>query len=362
MTRAIDARRRHRREEGRCAAGAARARPARRLQGEPAALEDREEGTLGRPRADGRAAADRRARARDPRVHGRWSTGPSRRRSSTTARRSPPSCTRSTATSRRSTTEAAAQAIARRPRRTPDVRRHRRQAPRAPQESRRRRSPRARCSRRPPRSSASAPSARCAWRRTSTRASSSGRPRAPWASSRTCAPTRRASRRAPRWQAREFLGAAVTARSSSPTAPQLYGGGEATATRRTRTRRSGPPIPRAARTTCSRYLSPTSSGCTSSSGSASWRRRWRRRSSTRPRSTSTPGAARTCSAPPARVMKFQGFLVAVQGGARGRERARRSRTSRRFPPSSRASACRCARSRRAQHFTEPPPRFSEAAS
>ena len=57
-----------RREEGRGPAGASRARSARRLQGEPDPLEDRQEGDLRRPRADGRASTHRRARARDPRV------------------------------------------------------------------------------------------------------------------------------------------------------------------------------------------------------------------------------------------------------------------------------------------------------
>ena len=61
------------------------------------------------------------------------------------------------------------------------------------------------------------------------------------------------------------------------------------------------------------------------------------------------------------VIKFPGFLAlyreAREEGRRQGARGRAGAADR----SRRASACRCARSRRSQHFTEPPPRFSEAS-
>ena len=225
VQRAIAERRRDRREEGRGAAGASRARSARRLQGEPGALEDREEGTLRRTRADRRAAADRRARAGDSRVQaGRVldHRGAAREGRAAVHRAS---CTTSTARRRRSRTrpkrERDPRAISKRPQ---DVRRHRGQAARAPQESVGAVHDVARCSRKRRRSCRSAPSARCASRRISTRASRSAT-RARSVSSRTCVPTRRAWPRARRSR-RATTCARCSARSIVAKAPQLYGDGK----------------------------------------------------------------------------------------------------------------------------------------
>ena len=133
------ARRRDRRAEGGRAAGASHARPARRLQGEPHSLEERQEGALGGARPDGRAPAHRRARARDPRVQAAGVLDASRRCSPRTGSRSGREArTRSTARSRRSNRAEAAQRVvdavrARKPFDVTEVRsRERRKNPAAP--------------------------------------------------------------------------------------------------------------------------------------------------------------------------------------------------------------------------------------
>ena len=82
--------------------------------------------------------------------------------------------------------------------------------------------------------------------------------------------------------------------------------------RRTRTRRSARPTPPPARARPGATSSPTSSSSTSSSGSASWRRRWRRRSSTRRPWTSTSG--RYLFRATGTVLVFHGFLALYREG------------------------------------------------
>ena len=73
------------------------------------------------------------------------------------------------------------------------------------------------------------------------------------------------------------------------------------------------------------------------------------------------GRSATCSARPAAIVKFQGFLALYREareegrgqGARGRAGAAGRSTS--------ARRCRCKSITPSQHFTEPPPRFSEAS-
>ena len=163
---------RDRRPQGERAAGAAHPRPAGGLQGEPDPLAQHQDRPLRGTGADRRAPAHRRARARDPRVQaagvlehrgavrqgradlrglarqGRrpQAAAPFGGRGAGRGGRGARSCRSSSPRSRSAT------------------------GGRIPA----RRSPPARCSRRPPRSSASAPGAPCARRRTSTRAWTSG--------------------------------------------------------------------------------------------------------------------------------------------------------------------------------------------
>ena len=211
-------------QEGRGAAGAPRARSSRRLQGEPGALEDREEGPLRRPRADRRASAHRRARARDPRVQAAveyWTIEALLEKDGQQFTAKLHQIDGKKAEIRN---EAEARAILDDLKARKTVRRSPRSSAASAARIRRRRSRPARCSRKRRRSCASAPSARCASRRISTRASRSAT-RARSVSSPTCVPTRRASPRAPAPQARDIC-ACCSARSIVPEAPQLYGDGK----------------------------------------------------------------------------------------------------------------------------------------
>ena len=96
------------------------------------------------------------------------------------------------------------------------------------------------CSRKPPRSWASAPSAPCGWRRTCTRALSSA-PRARSVSSPTCGPTPRACRRSPRGRRASTSADAVRRRVPGRRAAAVRR--LRRRTRRTRTKRCGPPMP-----------------------------------------------------------------------------------------------------------------------
>ena len=89
-----------------------------------------------------------------------------------------------------------------------------------------------------------------------------------------------------------------------------------------------------------------------------------RPSSSAPRSTSTvdgPDGKTSGCAPPAQVVQFDGFLEALRGRPRRRRRTTRTRTTPAAAmPRRRATARKDEASRPTQHFTEPPPRYSEA--
>ena len=323
---------RHRRQEGRSAAGAPRARPARGLQGEPGPLEDGEEGDLGGPRADRGAAAHRRARARDPRVQaGRVLDHRG------AAREGRPAVHRQAASDRRQEggDPQRGEAIASsRPRRAQDVRRHRGQAPRAPQES-------VGAVHDVHAAAGSGEEALVRLQAHDARGAGSlrGHRRRPEGAVGLITYMRTDSTRVAEsaaTQAREYLrvlfGEEFLAKGASSTATARR------RTRRTRTKACVPPIPRAARRHAQVSERPTSSSSISSSGSASWRRRWRRPCSTRPRSTSTSrprssrrsGVAAICSAPRAASSSSRASSRCIAKRAR-RATRRRSRTSRRCP-------------------------------
>ena len=212
--------RRDRRAEGGRPAGPPDPRPAGRLQGEPDPLEDHQERALRRPGADRRAPAHRRARAGDPRLQAAGVLDHRGAAATRTGRPSRPRSPRSDGNKPQLHNEADARAVVDAVRALPFVvtKVEQRSAGRS---GRARRSPPARSSRKPPRSSASARGAPCARRRISTRASRSAR-KARSASSPTCGPTRRAWRTPRSPSARELHRRAATARRICPTQPNAY--------------------------------------------------------------------------------------------------------------------------------------------
>ena len=242
-------------QEGRGAAGASRARSARRLQGEPGALEDGEEGTLRGPRADGRAAADRRARARDSRVQaGRVldrSRRCSRRRGSSSPRKlhqidgKKPEISNEREAMRHSSNAVKSRETFQV---TEVKRRERRKNPQAPfttstlqQEAAKKLS-----------FGSQAHDARRAGSLRRHRARRRGR----GGSHHLHAYRLHARRRESRRSRRATICARCSARSSSRRAPQLYGDVEGRRTRRTRTKPCVPRIRRAGRTHIKKYLKP----------------------------------------------------------------------------------------------------------
>ena len=225
----------------------------------------------------------------------------------------------------------------------------------------RRRSRRARCSRKRRRSSASAPSARCASRRTSTRASSSAT-RARSVSSPTCVPTPRASPRARR-RRRATTCACSSARSSSPT------GRSSTATarrrtRRTRTKRVRPTDPDAPP---GAHPQATSTPTSSSSTSSIWQRFMASQMAPAVFDTTTvdfdltDGHARVpLFRSTGSVIKFQGFL-ALYREAREEGEAKALEDEQALPVLEKGERVPVREITPSQHFTEPPPRFSEAS-
>ena len=103
--------------------------------------------------------------------------------------------------------------------------------------------------------------------------------------------------------------------------------------------------------------SPRSCASTGSSGSARWPRRWRPRSS-RPRRSSWPTAPTSCgrSATQGPVRRLRPRLHRGSRRRRRRRRGDRPAAGARRPATGRRSRT----SRPTQHFTEPPPRFTEA--
>ena len=152
---------RHRPAPRRRAADAPHRRPPRRLHAQPAAVAQGPRRPVGRARAVGRRAPGRRARARDPRLHGpRVLDARGAARATPDGTRSPPTSSGSTASrSTSATSETAERHAAAHPPAAAGRRRRSRRA--SPSATRRRRSRPARSSRRRAASSASAPSGRC---------------------------------------------------------------------------------------------------------------------------------------------------------------------------------------------------------
>ena len=211
--------RRDRRPQGERAAGAPHPRPAGRLQGEPHPLAQHQDRPLRRPGPDRGPPAHRRARARDPRVHARRSTGASRRCCAKDGQTFEAALAKVDGHKPQLHSAEEAQAVVDAVRQTA-VRRHQGREAATAGRTRPRRSPPARSSRKPPRSSASARGAPCARRRTSTRAWTSART-ARSASSPTCGPTRCACRDAAIASVRDFIGKSY-AKPYLPAAPNSY--------------------------------------------------------------------------------------------------------------------------------------------
>ena len=339
------------------------------LQGEPGAVEDGEEGHLRRPRADRGAPADRRARARYPRVQAGRSTGPSRRCSRRTGQQFTAKLHHIDGKKAEIPNQAeAAVAILTDLKGRKSFERHRGQATRAPQES-----VGAVHDVHAPAGSreeavASARSGRCASRRISTKASSIGTEGAVGLITYMRTDSTRVAESAAT-TAREYLRVLFGEEflADGPAALRRRQGEEHPGRAR---ERSVPRIRRVVPTRSESISRRISSSSTSSSGSASWRRRWRPRSSTRRRVDFDMPAKRRSRDIGRRsylfratgsIVKFQGFLALYREaheegeheGARGRAGAARRREGReRFPVSGITPT---------QHFTEPPPRFSEAS-
>ena len=216
--------------------------------------------------------------------------------------------------------------------------------------TRRRRSPPAPCSRRPAASSATAPSARCRWPSACTRASRSTA--SPRASSPTCEPTRST------WPSRP--GARRTTSSAGATAVDYaVEGGAATRPRprapRRRTRRSGRPASRAIPSRCADASRTTSCGCTASSGSARWPRRWRQ-SRWRPPTAELEAGRFGLRASATRTI-FDGFTKVY---TEGRDDGEDDEEEARLPALAEGDRSDVRDVEGEQHFTEPPPRFTEA--
>ena len=165
---------RRRREEGRRAAGPPHPRPPGRLQGQPAPLGQGAPRPLGRPRAVGGAAAHLRARARDPGLRARGvldGRGPPRGRGA--ARPSRPTWSRRTARRSRSATPSRPRAVRAATSRPPPSGSQKVEAQGAPAQPGAALHHLASSSRRRSRSSASRSRRRCRWRSASTKASSS---------------------------------------------------------------------------------------------------------------------------------------------------------------------------------------------
>ena len=166
--------------------------------------------------------------------------------------------------------------------------------------------------------------------------------------------------------AREYSQQATSRRSSASTRPRPR-------TRRKRTKRSARPIPRAAR-----RMSPAISTRTRPRlYELIWKRTRREpdglrraRADDAPTSRSRAATARpTGCAPPAPIISFDGFLKVYEEGRD--DRVRVVDKGKDDPPKTTTTAAACRRSPRAtasptseidadQHFTQPPPRFSEA--
>ena len=344
------------------AAGAARARPAGRLPALPAPLEQGAPRPLGRARAVGRGPPHQRARARDPRLRP-GGVLDDRRRGSKAARRR---------RSRRASPRSTARSSTTRSFRLDNEARGRRGAGRP---ARARRGP-------SPRSSEGAPPP--SRRRRSSPRACSRRRRASSASSR-----RRTMRIAQRLYEGVELGERGRGRSHHLHAHRLDAALAATPSRRCASY-IGEPLRRRLRpreaerlpleegragrargdpadrhrvrrpSAWRRSSSRTSSRSTRSSGTASSPARWRRRVSTRPPSTSRPATCRFRAT--GQVVKFDGFIrVYTEGRDDGsrRQRGRRRRGAAAAADGGRARA-RCASSSPEQHFTQPPPRFTQA--
>ena len=231
---------------------------------------------------------------------------------------------------------------------------------------RRRRSPRARCSRKRRRSSASAPSARCASRRICTRASTLA-PRARSVSSPTCVPTRTRVAESAALQARDYLRALFGAEYLAD-GPQLYGGGKKRQNTQDAHESVRPTDPARRPDDVKRYpqgrpVQALPAHLAALHGVADGAGRVRHdHGRLRPRAGERPARrrTRTCSASTGSIIKFQGFL-ALYREAREEGKRRRSRTSRRCPSLEKGERVPVREITPSQHFTEPPPRFSEAS-
>ena len=225
------------------------------------------------------------------------------------------------------------------------------------------------CSRRPSRSCASRSRRRCRWRSGCTRASSSG-PTAASASSPTCAPTPRASPTT-RWSRCAARIAATYGAEYLPEKPNFY---RARRTRRTRTRPSAPPTSTATR-------SRSSSTCPRTSY-ALYKLIWNRfvASQMRPAVYDETLVDIAAGAVPAARQgldpEVQGLPRRLRGDARRegdraeargrRTRARRGRgaadaSGQVLPPLAEGDRLKLKKLDTDQHFTQPPPRFSEAS-
>ncbi len=103
--------------------------------------------------------------------------------------------------------------------------------------------------------------------------------------------------------------------------------------------------------------SPTWRGSTNSSGSAPSLRRWKLPRSSAPPSKSRPLTATPCLRATGQVVKFDGFLTLYQEGKDESD----DEDGGRLPTINQGDTPKLVEATHTQHFTEPPPRYSEAS-